>query len=257
MRTARGIAACLLWAAMLMGWGTEAMAQRNAVWYRGGIVRGDTTRRRITLVFTADSYADGADDILRTLREERTKGAFFLTGRFVQRFPQVVRRLVDEGHYVGTHSHGHLLYFPWDSQEMLVSRAEFEDDIRRAYEQLEPYGISPKKAPFFVPPYEHYNDTVSAWAAGMGLVLMNYTPGTTSNADYTTPSMKNYRSSQTIYDNILALERKQGLNGHLMLFHLGTVPERTDKFYRRHLKELLQALKVRGYRFNDLKKGKI
>lgn len=234
-----------------------ASAQRHAVWSRGGIIRTDTTSKRVTLIFTGAHHADGADAILRTLREERVKGAFFLTGHFIERYPQVVSRLVDEGHYVGSHSYGHLLYFPWDSPQMSVTRQEFEDDIRKSYQALEPYGITVKKAPYFVPPYEHYNDTVSAWAADMGLTIINFTPGSTSNADYTTPQMKNYRSSQTIYDNILRLESEKGLNGHLLLFHIGTVDARTDKFYNRHLGMLVRELKQRGYRMNDLKKRKL
>lgn len=232
----------------------SAPAQRHSVWSRGGIVRSDTTSKRVTLIFTGAHHADGADDILRTLKQERVKGAFFLTGKFLELYPDVVRRLVKEGHYVGSHSYGHLLYFPWDSPKMSVTREEFEQDIQRSYNALAPYGINIRNAPYFVPPYEHYNDTISAWARHMGLTLINFTPGSTSNADYTTPQMKNYRSSQTIYENILRLEQEKGLNGHLLLFHIGTVDERTDKFYHKHLKMLIRELKRRGYRLNNLKK---
>jgi peptidoglycan/xylan/chitin deacetylase (PgdA/CDA1 family) len=72
----------------------SAPAQRHAVWSRGGIVRSDTTSKRVTLIFTGAHHADGADDILRTLKQERVKGAFFLTGKFLELYPDVVRRLV-------------------------------------------------------------------------------------------------------------------------------------------------------------------
>ncbi len=230
------------------------MAQKHYVVSRGGIIRTDTTRKRVTLMFTAADYADGADDILRTLRSEKVKGAFFLTGKFLERYPDVVRRMVEDGHYVGSHSYGHLLYFPWDSPEMSVTREEFNQDIRHSYDALAPYGITVKNAPYFVPPYEHYNDTVSAWAADLGLKIINFTPGSTSNADYTTPQMKNYRSSQTIYENILRLEEAEGLTGHLLLFHLGTSPAREEIFYHIHLQKLIRELKHRGYKVNNLKK---
>ena len=42
----------------------------------------------------------------------------------------------------------------------------------------------------------------------MDLQLVNYTPGTLSHADYTTPDEKNYRNSQTIYQSIVDFEQK-------------------------------------------------
>ena len=70
----------------------------------------------------------------------------------------------------------------------------------------------------------------------------------TANADYTTPEMRNYLSSETIYRNIMAYEEREGLNGFLLLMHIGTDPERTDKLYNR-LDELIKALQRRGYQF--------
>lgn len=75
---------------------------------------------------------------------------------------------------------------------------------------------------------------------------MNFTPGTWTNADYTTPDMKNYRSSESIYDRVMEVEKRNGLNGHIMLFHLGTDEKRTDKFYERYLERLIRALQRKG-----------
>lgn len=229
---------------------TALWSQDHCVWSKGGIIRKDTTQKCITLVFTAADHADGAHDILRTLRRERVKAGFFLTGKFLELYPHVVSRLVKAGHYVGSHSYGHLLYSPWDNPDSTtVSHAQFCEDIRRSYALLAPYGITLQNAPVFLPPYEHYNSTISQWAHEMGLQVICFTPGSTSNADYTTPDMKNYRSSQTILENILKLEEREGLNGHIMLFHLGTVDARKDKFYHTHLRTLIRTLKKRGYRF--------
>ena len=41
-----------------------------------------------------------------------------------------------------------------------------------------------------------------------------------------------------------------------MLFHAGTSPERTDKFYARHLDLLITELQRRGYRFVSLRKAR-
>ena len=60
--------------------------------------------------------------------------------------------------------------------------------------------------------------------------------------------MPGYLSSQAIYDRILAYEKEDphGLNGFILLIHIGTDPERTDKFYL-HLADLIRDLKTRGY----------
>jgi hypothetical protein len=80
--------------------------------------------------------------------------------------------------------------------------------------------------------------------------LINFTSGTRSTADYTWPELKNYRSSDDIYKSIVDFERKQpsGLNGFILLIHIGTDPRRTDKFYHR-LPELLTILRKEGYIF--------
>ena len=119
---------------------------------------------------------------------------------------------------------------------------------------MEKAGIHKEDAPYFIPPYEHYNSTISAWAKQLGLQVINYTPGTASNGDYTTPSMKNYYSSQTIIDRILNYESTQpnGLNGFFLLMHFGTVPERTDKLYNR-LDEIIDTLQERGYQFVNVR----
>ena len=89
----------------------------------------------------------------------------------------------------------------------------------------------------------------------MGLQLINYTPGTLSHADYTTTKDKNYRSSETIYNSIIDYERSKpaGLNGFILLMHIGAGPNRTDKFYSR-LPALIKYLKQKGYQFQTVDK---
>lgn len=78
-------------------------------------------------------------------------------------------------------------------------------------------------------------------------------PGTMSNADYTTPDMgQKYRSSKFIYNKIMEVEKKEGLNGHLMLIHFGTDNRRTDKFYNSYLDKLIKTLKRKGYTFTPI-----
>ena len=240
MRKLTGILLCLL----------AVRAAAQDVYRFGGLERLDPRRQELMLVFTAADKNDGTQPILRTLRKNRVRAAFFLTGHFYERFPHDVGQLLRAGHYVGSHGYAHLLYSSWENRDsMLVTRQAFRQDMLKSYELMARAGIDTLLARWFMPAYEHYNDTVSRWAREMGLSLINYTPGSTSNADYTIPSMKNYRSSETIYRNILALEEREGLNGHILLFHLGTHDDRKDKFYQGWLDRLIGELKHRGYRF--------
>lgn len=230
--------------------GTEE--DNNVYEQAGGIIKGNPDKKNITLVFTADQWADGADDIISALKKNKIKGAFFFTGRFFELHADVVRRLVADGHYVGSHSYGHLLYAPWENRDsMLITKQQFMDDMRRSYATLARFGITKAKAPFFIPPYEYYNSTVCSWARQMGLRIVNFTPGTGTNADYTIPSMKNYRSSDEIERRLLDYEHAHTLNGHFLMIHFGTSPERADKFYKR-LPQVIKALRHRGYRFVSL-----
>ena len=234
---------------------TGLAEDKNVYEQEGGIIKSDPSKKNISLVFTADEWADGADDIIATLKKNDIKGAFFFTGRFFELHADVVRRLVADGHYVGSHSYGHLLYAPWDNRDsLLVTKQQFVDDMMKSYATLAQFGITKDKAPFFIPPYEYYNSTVCSWAKQMGLQIINFTPGTGTNADYTTPDMKNYRSSDTIMKRLMAYERDHSLNGHLLMVHFGTSPQRTDKFYKR-LPQMIKTLKHKGYKFVPLKKN--
>lgn len=147
----------------------------NNIYQDGGIIRTDPSVKHIDFVFTAADKADGAERIISTLRKYNIKGGFFFTGEFFEMYPDVVRRLVAEGHYVGSHSYGHLLYAPWGNRDsLLVTKQEFEEDIFKSYKVLREFGIT--DAPYFIPPYEHYNATISSWARQLGLQVINYTP---------------------------------------------------------------------------------
>ena len=232
--------------------GAAVLPDRN-IYRDGGIIRTDPSVRHIDFVFTAADKADGADRIISTLRKYNIKGGFFFTGEFFELYPDVVRRIVAEGHYVGSHSYGHLLYAPWGKRDsLLVTRQEFEEDMFKSYKVLREFGVT--DAPYFIPPYEHYNATISSWARQLGLQVINYTPGTLTNGDYTTPGMSRYFSSKEILGKIREYERTDpdGLNGHIMLIHFGTDPSRTDKFYDK-LPGLIRELRRKGYSFTPLK----
>jgi peptidoglycan/xylan/chitin deacetylase (PgdA/CDA1 family) len=220
----------------------------------GGITRLDSTQRVIHLVFTGHEFAEGGELIRKTLKKQNVKASFFFTGDFYRTpgFASLITGLRKDGHYLGAHSDKHLLYASWENRDsLLVTREVFEKDVRDNYAAMERFGITQRDALFFLPAFEWYNRQIAEWCAGLGLTLVNFTPGTSSNADYTTPDMGiRYLSSDGILQRILRFERESpsGLNGFLLLSHVGTHPARTDKFHAR-LDELIRELKRRGYRF--------
>ncbi|MDR0659793.1 MAG: polysaccharide deacetylase family protein [Prevotellaceae bacterium] len=217
----------------------------------GGIVRASTQKKQLSLVFTAHEYAEGYEVLKQTLKKHNIHGALFFTGDFYRNpsFTHIVEGLKNDGHYMGAHSDGHLLYCAWENRDsLLITKAELVKDVEDNYKEMNRFGINKTDAPFYLPPYEWYNDSIAAWINEIDLHLINFTGGTLSNADYTTPNMPRYYPSDTIFNRILKYEEyePQGLNGFILLTHLGTGPERSDKFFNR-MDALIDSLIARGY----------
>lgn len=208
----------------------------------------------IYLIFSADEAFEGAPVILDALAKHQAKASFFLTGNCLRTplYMPVIRRIIKDGHYVGGHSDNHLLYAPWDDRSrLLVSPDSLLIDLSLNIRELNKFGIEMKEGDFYLPPYEWYNKRSVNLVEQAGLVTINYTPGISTAADYTTPDMKNYRSSQTLIDRLYDFERQNTLNGAIILIHPGTHPDRTDKLYNR-LDEIIARLKHKGYEFDSL-----
>lgn len=240
---------------------TKCFASTNLVgqvnYHYGAIVRGDSKEKNISLVFTGHEFAEGGEDILTTLNQKDIKASFFLTGGFYRNpdFEKLLVRINKEGHYLGAHSDKHLLYCTWeDRDKLLVSKEEFIIDLKANYNEMARFGIGFEDAPYFLPPYEWYNDSISLWSENLGLKLINFTSGTRSHADYTDPSMSNYVSSGDILKSIQEYEANStsGLNGFILLMHIGAGEKRKDKFYKM-LPELLHWLEDNGYSVVPLK----
>jgi endoglucanase len=225
--------------------------------HAGGIIRTDRTIREIHLVFTGHEFADGGETILGVLKKHGVKASFFFTGDFYrnEQFSPLISSLKKDGHELGAHSDKHLLYCSWEKRDsLLVTKESFQNDVLSNYRELKRFGIERSAARTFLPPYEWYNDSISSWTKELGLVLVNFTPGTYSNADWTHPELgSQYLSSDSIFSRILRYEatKPDGLNGFLLLTHIGTDARRKDKFYLR-LDDLIAALKTKGYRFTPL-----
>lgn len=225
---------------------------KNMVDHQGAIVRGPQNEKKIALIFTGHDLGDGGQIIADTLKAHDVKASFFLTGDFYRntKFRPFIKQLVDEGHYMGAHSNKHLLYNKWDKNRTLnVSEEEFKTDLKANYAEMQKYGITKDQATYFIPPYEWYNKDITLWAYQEGIALFNYTPGTLSHTDYTTPDMGDrYHGNDEIYQSIMVYEENSALNGFIMLIHIGSETQREEKFYN-ELGKLMNDLSYKGYSF--------
>lgn len=228
----------------------------NVTDLNGAMIRRNISEKTIYLVFSADEYAEGADHILSTLKKYNAGGSFFLTGNFLRNssFNGIVKRIITDGHFIGPHSDRHLLYASWEKRDsLLVTKEEFMSDLRASYSELKKKKAYQAGVKYYLPPYEWYNSAIASWTGDMGGTLINFTPGTGTNADYTTPDMPGYKSSEELLRNLKNFEADNplGLNGAIVLIHMGTHPDRTDKFYDK-LDEIISYFSSKGYKFNKL-----
>ena len=224
----------------------------------GAIRRFNPSKKEIYLIFSADDMFNGGEKILQSLKKEKIKGSFFFTGNALRKpeFQDIIRQIVDEGHYVSGHSDKHLLYAPWDGNRdsMLISKDSILADIRLNAKELEKFGVLQSQSRFLLPPYEHYNTEAVNILSRAGYVPINYTAGTATPADYTIPSMSSYVDAQTLIDRLYAFEKKNTLNGAIILIHPGIEESRPDseRLYNR-VREIGMYLKKKGYTFKTFK----
>ena len=231
----------------------EGMQLSNQKDKYGAIIRGNPSQPNISLVFTGDEYRDGLSHIQKILKKKNTVGSFFVTGKFLEdsKSCKILQELNLQGNYVGPHSDQHLLYAPWEKRDsLLITKETFVKDVEANVAKLNRIGI--KGIDKFIPPYEWYNKAIIDWSNDIGLNVYNFTPGLRTAADYTYPEMgSRYLSSEKIMNQLNQYEKENGLNGHIILIHIGVDKKRKDKFYK-ELEGIIDDLRSKKYNFVTL-----
>jgi peptidoglycan/xylan/chitin deacetylase (PgdA/CDA1 family) len=70
------------------------------------LIRGSAEGRRVALTFD-DGPTAYTEQILDILRARNVPATFFVCGRNVERYPQALRRIQEEGHSIGNHTYSH------------------------------------------------------------------------------------------------------------------------------------------------------
>ncbi len=222
---------------------------------RGAIVRGPRVHKKIALEFTGGDFADGGTIILDNLKQRNAKASFFFIGDFYRnpKFKPLIQRIKQKGHYLGAHSDKHPLYASWDDPpKLLINQKQFDADLENNLRTMQDlHGIDRAQARYYIPPYEHYTQEIADWTAAWGMVLINLTRGTRSHTDYMQDGDPKFVPATDIVKSILDHERTDpdGLNGFLLLMHIGSGPERTRDHLYNHLGGLMNELISRGYEF--------
>ena len=122
---------------------------------------GDTTKKVIYLTFDA-GYENGCTaKILDILKKHQVPAAFFLVGNYIQSNPDLVQRMVAEGHTVGNHTMHH--YDMSKISDLSAFRKELED-LEKLYFSVT--GEEMKK--FYRPPQGIYSEKNLEMAKQMG-----------------------------------------------------------------------------------------
>ena len=122
---------------------------------------GDTTQKRIYLTFDS-GYENGCTEkILDVLKDHEVSAAFFLVGNYIQRNPDLVKRMVNEGHIVGNHTMHH-----YDMSKIAGEEAFSKEltDLETLYQEVT--GQTMEK--YYRPPQGIYSQENLAMAQKLG-----------------------------------------------------------------------------------------
>lgn len=124
------------------------------------LCKGSDDRRCVSLTFD-----DGPDEfmtpkVLDILKENDIKATFFIIGSKAEKYPELVSRIIDEGHLIGSHSWDHRVNFPVQPSDVMCQElSKCEDFI---------FELTGKSMLFFRPPCGITNPLVADAVEQMG-----------------------------------------------------------------------------------------
>jgi peptidoglycan/xylan/chitin deacetylase (PgdA/CDA1 family) len=87
--------------------GAHGAFYRNSPVFGRALGRLPTKEKHIALTFDDGPNPAATPRILDTLRAENVPATFFLLGRHVERWPEIARRVAEDGHALGNHGYHH------------------------------------------------------------------------------------------------------------------------------------------------------
>lgn len=136
-----------------------------------GVYLHTVCRKQTDRPYVALTFDDGPDEtmtprVLDILGRHGIKATFFVVGEKVRRYPDLVRRMVDEGHTVGNHTLSHSPMFPLWGRERVTR--EIEQTQRTVKETA---GVRMR---FFRPPFGITNPVIGRAVRQSGLQAIGW-----------------------------------------------------------------------------------
>lgn len=110
-----------------------------------------TDKKDIALTINCAWNDSDIDKIIEILKSNNVKATFFMVGDWVEKYPEAVKKINQEGHEIGSHSDTHPHVNQLSSEENL-------EEIKNSSQKIEQ--ITNKKVTLYRPPYGEYNNTV-------------------------------------------------------------------------------------------------
>ena len=190
---------------------------------------GDVGEKVLYLTFDA-GYENGCTArILDTLKEKQVPAAFFLVGNYIQRSPDLVRRMVAEGHTVGNHTMHHY------DMSRLSDKAAFSKELTDL-ETLYKETVGQELPKYYRPPQGIYSEENLKMAQELGYKTLFWS---LAYVDWN-------NDSQPTKEAAFAKLLPRTHNGAVVLLHS------TSKTNAEILGELIDKWKAMGYRFGTL-----
>lgn len=195
------------------------------------INRGDSSKKQVIFTFDAGAGNQSLNVILTTLKNHNLTGTFFITGKWAEQNPKLVKQISDNGNEIFNHTYDHPDLVKTDDSLIIKELQDTEDII----EQLT--GKTTK--PYFRPPYGSRNTHVRQLAWDQGYRCVYWTVDALDWKE--TSGITKEEVKQRIYNNVTP--------GAIYLMHVG------DNITGEILDEVFTYIEGKGYKIVPLSQG--
>lgn len=142
-----------------------SLANTQNKYHRDILTNGPGTRREVALTFDDAPDANFTPKILDILKNKGVKATFFVVGWRVEAYPDIVKRIVAEGHILGNHSYNHA-NFP------KLKDDAFHEQIIKTDRLIEKFtGFTPN---IVRPPYGNVTERQVQWLVTQKKIIVNW-----------------------------------------------------------------------------------
>lgn len=186
----------------------------------------ETAEPKIALTFDAAWGNEDTKKILEILKKHDIHVTFFMTGGWVENYPDDVKAILAAGHDLGNHSENH-------KNMSQISDEEKKEELQKVHTKVQE--LTGYEMFLFRPPYGDYNNAVVNAAKDCGYYSIQWDVDSLDWKDYGVDSI-----IKTV------TEHKHLGNGSIILCHNGA------KYTAQALDTLITTLKGKGYTFVPL-----